>query len=242
MTFLPLVAALTWTVALIIDNEPLGADGSLLAGVGMIALAGVSVVGMTITGARWAHRLGFVSVGTGLLVAAIRSVDAVWIVGLIASVTAGSALLMPQVTSKMRKLPAATGPPRAAVVLPLVLLAVPFVLGLVAEGSGTWPVLVPGLTAPVFAYAYARVVPGGLTGVRVGWPLLVIATAPFLEVAAASVSLSVAVAVLAIAWRGDVKAAFHPPAEKGSTYPIPPELAPDEILDAANIDDRGRKK
>jgi hypothetical protein len=34
--------------------------------------------------------------------------------------------------------------------------------------------------------------------------------------------------------------AFYPPRETGKAYPIPPELAPKEVLDAAEIDERGR--
>ncbi len=48
------------------------------------------------------------------------------------------------------------------------------------------------------------------------------------------------VAVVIAAWHPAVKASYHPPVEAGTSFPIPPELAPGEILDAAEIDDSGR--
>lgn len=242
MTLLPLVAALAWTVAILADGEPLGAAGSLLTGVGMLSLAAVSMIGMTITGGRWAHRLGMVSVLAGLVVAALRPVDPYWVVALAISAAAGASLFMPQVTSRIRKLPAATGPPQTAVLLTLILLAMPFVLGVFAASSKFWAISAVGLTAPLFAFGYSRVIPGGLLGVRVIWPGLSLALSPLLSLPAAVAAAIGAVSIAALAWRSEVKAAFHPPREEGSTYPIPPELVPGEILDAARIDDRGHRK
>lgn len=242
MTLLPLVAAIAWTAALIASNEPLGSAGSLLAGIGILSLSTVSVVGMTITGGRWAHRLGMLSVTAGLVIAAIRPVDLAWSLALAASTLAGVSLFMPRVTGSIRQLPAATGPPQTAVVVPLVLLSVPFVLGVLAGSSQPWALLTVGLSAPVFAFGFARVIPGGLIGIRVVWPLLSLGLAPFLGLPAAGVAVLTALGVAALAWRDEVKAAFHPPREPGSTYPIPPELVPGEILDAADIDDRGRRR
>jgi hypothetical protein len=242
MTLLPLVAAIAWTVALIAGSEPLGPAEALLAGIGLLSLGTVSVVGMTITGGRWAHRLGVLSVTAGLVIAAMRPVDGFWFFALAASTVAGASLFMPQVTGRIRRLPAATGPPQTAVVVTLVLLSVPFALGVLAGSSQAWALLTVGLSAPVFAFGFSRVVPGGLIGVRVVWPLMALGLAPFLGVAAAIVAVLAAVGVAAMAWRPEVKAAFHPPRESGSTYPIPPELAPGDVLDAADIDDRGRRR
>lgn len=242
MTLLPLVSAIAWIVALIASGEPLGPAGALLAGIGLLSLTTVSVVGMTITGGRWAHRLGILSVAASLVVAGIRPLDGFWFLGLAGSTVAGAALFMPQVTGRIRKLPPASGPPQSAVVLTIVLLSVPFVLGVLARSSEPWAALTVGLSAPVFAFGFSRVIPGGLVGIRVVWPLLAVALSPLLSLAAATAVVLTALIVVALAWRSDVKAAFHPPREAGSSYPIPPELVPGEILDAADIDDRGRRK
>lgn len=242
VTGLPLVAALAWTVALIADSEPFGAVGALLIGVGILTMSTVSVVGVTIAGGRWAHRLAVASAAAGLVIAAIRPIDGFWVAGLVASTAAGSAMFIPQVTSRVRKLPAAGGPPQAAVVAPLVLLGAPFLIGIASNQPPAWPTLTIGLSAPLVAFVFARVIPGGLMALRLLWPLLAIALAPMLGMPAAVVSAALGALVALLAWRPEVKAAFHPPREEGSAYPIPPELAPEDVLDAAHIDDRGRPK
>lgn len=242
MTALPLVAALAWTLALVIDNQPFGAVGALLVGVGILAVSAVSVVGMTVAGGRWAHRLGVVSVVEGFVVAAMRPIDLLWIMGLVLTVATGSALFLPQVTSRIRKLPAAAGPPKAAIVAPLLLLTAPFLIGVTIDGSAMWAALMVALTAPLAAYWFSRVLPGGLVAIRLVWPILAIALAPLLRVPAGVVTVLLGSAVALVAWRPEVKVSFHPPSEPGTSYPIPPELAPQDILDAAHIDDKGRRR
>ena len=242
MTALPLVAALAWILALVVDAGPLGSEGALLAGVGLVTIAAVSVVGMTVTGGRWARRLAMVSVGAGLIIAVIRAIDGYWIAATAASIVAGSVLFLPGLSRRIRKLPAAAGPPQTAVLLSLGLLTVPFVLGVVAAGDAAWPELAIGLTAPLFAFFYARVIPGGLLGVRVIWPVFALGVFPLLSTPANWVTVVLSVGIAALAWRPEVKASFHPPRETGTRYPIPPELAPRDILDAARLDDKGRPK
>ncbi len=242
MTALPLVAALAWTTALIADREPFGSAGALLAGVGLIVISTVAVVGMTVTGGRWSRRLALVSVVAGLTLAVMRPIDGFWFVATAASVVAGSALFAPSLTARIRRLPAAAGPPQSAVLLTTVLLAVPFPLGVAAGRSDAWAVLLVGLTAPLFAYLFARVVPGGLLGVRIVWPLLALSLVPALALTTGLLSAVAALAVGSLAWRSEVKASFHPPRQTGTSYPIPPELTPEDVLDAAQLDDRGRPK
>lgn len=242
MTALPLLAALAWTAALIAGSGSLSPAAALLAGVGLLTISVVSVVGMTVTGGRWAHRLGLGSVAAGLVIAVIRPIDGFWATGLVASAVAGSVLFAPGVTSRIRKLPAAAGPPQAAVLVAVVLLTSPFLIGVALGGASDWPALVVGLGAPVAAFAYARVIPGGLISIRLAWPALAIALAPLLDLPAAGMSVALAAVVAVIAWRPEVKTSFHPPREAGTTYPIPPELAPEDVLDAAGIDDKGHRK
>lgn len=242
MTFLPLVAALVWTAALITDPEPLGSARAMLTGISLLGMSSVSVVGMTVTGGRWAHRLGVGAMAACLIVAALRPIDWLWWGGLAMSVIGGSALFLPKVTSRLRRIPAAAGPPRAAVVAPIALLAAPFVLGILPKGTETWPVLVVGISAPIVALWFSRVIPGGLAAIRLLWPLGAIAFAPLLGLSAGIASAVLGLGVAVVAWRPEVKTAFHPPREIGTTHPIPPELTPGEILNAAKIDERGRPK
>jgi hypothetical protein len=238
----PLVAAVLWTAALAVDPGPLAPWSVLLVGLGLLSMSAISVIGMVLVGGRWARYTAFASVGAGLLVAVARPVDAIWLAALAASITAGGLLFLPRVTDRIRRLPSAAGPPPRAVAVPLILAATPYAIGLAAWDQPTTAPVVVGLTALATALWYSRVLPGGLYAVRLIWPLLAIGLAAFQPIAAAVVSVVTGVTVLALAWHHDVEVAFHPPRETGRVFPIPPELTPREILDAAELDEQGRPR
>jgi hypothetical protein len=70
--------------------------------------------------------------------------------------------------------------------------------------------------------------------------MLALGLAPFLGLLPGVAAVLVAVIVAAFSWRPEVKASYHPPREVGSTFPIPPEMTPPDVLDAAHVDDKGR--
>ncbi len=238
--FAPLAATLFWVAALVADPGPFPTWPSvLLIGVGLLAMATAASTGLLVLGARWAYRLGWVVMTVCAGIAASRPIDAVWWVALVATVIAAGALFT--VHNRIRKLPSATGPPDRAVVLPLILLGAPTVLGLTTSGP-PWAVAALAAAALLAAFLYTRVVWGGLAFVRIGYPVISLAVIPFLDTPVLLAAVALAAAVLVLAWHPSVKTAFHPPRTPGSTFPIPPELAPGEILDAAGVDDRGRRK
>ena len=238
---LSLLAALTWTLV-IARNPAVTSASGLLMGLGLMATVSIATVGITLTGGRWTRWLALVGLAMTLAIALATPVDPLWLVGIgITSAAAGS-LFLRGVTSRIRKLVAASGPPPRAVAIPLLLVAAPFLYGVLAGSSPTLPLLLVGLAAPFAAFAYSRVVPGGLWAVRLVWPALAIGLSPLLDAATAVVSVALAGSVAYLAWHPSVKTSFHPPREKGSAYPIPPELAPEEILEVADIDERGRPR
>jgi len=236
----PLLAALLWIAALLVDPGPLAPASVLLIGVGLLVTTTVAVVGMVLTGGRWARRTALAMAIFTLAIAVVRPLDVLWVVSLIATVVAVAALFSPSVTGSIRKLPAAAGPPERAVLLPLLLLGMPAAIGLVAWDDPVAATLVVGLSAPVTSLWYSRVLPGGLLAVRIVWPAMAIGLAMLQSLPAGLVSLLGGCIVAALAWHPSVKVAFHPPRETGTSYPIPPELTPKEILDAAGLDERGR--
>lgn len=242
LTATTLLGSLVWTVALVVDNEPFSAAPALLLGVGMLAAATVATVGMIVVGGRWAHRLGLAALALTVVIAIVRDIDFMWIAGTIATAVALVALLSPTVTSRIRKLPSASGPPPPAITPPLLLLMTPALLGLVGNDATPWALLLVGLAAPSAAFLYSRVIPGGLLGIRLIWPLMTIALTPLLGWVAGLSAGAMALAVGTTAWDTSVKASYHPPRETGTMFPIPPELAPGEVLDAARIDEKGRRK
>ncbi len=238
----PLLAALLWVTALVVDPDPLAPGSVLLIGVGLLGLASVAVVGMIVTGGRWARRTGLVVTALTAVIAVVRPIDPIWVVALAATAVSGFAMFSGSVTGSIRKLPAATGPPRRAVLVPIILIGFPFCLGLAAWNEPTTGAMTVGLSAPIAALWYARVLPGGLLAVRVLWPALAIGLSITLGVRPGAVSLAGGLLVAVLAWHPSVKHAFHPPREVGTSFPIPPELAPREVLDAAKLDERGQPR
>jgi hypothetical protein len=236
----PLLAVLLWVTALLSDPGPLASGSVLLVGVGLLGLATVAGVGMIVTGGRWARRTGLLAMAFTLVIAAIRPIDPIWVASLAATAFSGVALFSGAVTGSIRKLPAATGPPRRAVLVPLILIGLPFLLGLASWDEPTTGAVVVGLSAPITALWYSRVLPGGLLGVRALWPALAVGLSITMGLAPGAVAVVGGVTIAVLAWHPSVKHAFHPPREVGTSFPIPPELAPREVLDTANLDERGR--
>lgn len=235
------LATLAWTVALIVDPTPLEAVPALVTGVGIVSMSTVAVVGMVAVGGRWAHRLGLTTLGLTVILAVIRPVDFVWYLAVASTTVSLIALLSPAITRTIRKLPSASGPPPRAVAPALLLLATPALLGLLGNAAEPWALAVVALSAPCVALLYSRVFPGGLLAIRLFWPMLAVVLSPWLGWWAGSAAVTLAIIVAVTAWDSSVKASYHPPHETGTTYPIPPELAPREVLDAAEIDERGNR-
>jgi hypothetical protein len=237
-----LLSALVWTIALVVDSEPFAGGPALLIGVGLLATATVATVGMIVVGGRWAHRLGLASLGISVVLAVLRDIDFMWVAGTAMTALALVAVLSPGLTDTIRQLPGASGPPPRAITPPLILLTAPAVLGFVGNDATAWALLVVGLSAPNVAFLYSRVLPGGLVAIRLVWPIMTLAMTPLLGWAAGSTAAVLAIAVGVSAWDRAVKASYHPPQEAGSALRIPPELTPKEVLDAAQIDDKGRRR
>jgi hypothetical protein len=234
------LAALSWVVAIVVDSTPLSAAPAFLVGLGLLTMSTVALVGMVVSGGRWAHRLGVAALGSGVILAIVRPIDFMWVVGVILTATALVALFSPTLMGSIRKLPSASGPPPRAVTPPLILLATPALIGFLGNEATAWALLVVGVSAPNVAFLYSRVIPGGLIAIRLLWPAMALALSPLLGWLAGGASAIIAIAVAAVSWDDSVKASYHPPREVGNTFPIPPELAPREVLDAAEIDDKGR--
>lgn len=236
------LAALSWVVALVVDSSPLGGAPAFLVGLGLLAMSTVSLVGMVVVGGRWAHRLGLAALGFQTVLAVIRPIDFMWVMSVVLTAVAMAAVLSPALMRTIRKLPSASGPPPRAVTPPLILLATPCILGFMGNEATVWALLLVGISAPNVAFLYSRVLPGGLLAIRLLWPATAIALSPLLGWWAGGAAAAIAIAVAAISWDDSVKASYHPPSETGTTFPIPPELAPREVLDAAEIDDQGRRR
>lgn len=199
-----------------------------------------AVTGMLLVRSRWARHLAMAVTGGHALVALMVPAGGWWSAAAIATASAALAIGSPWLDPHIRGRPPVSGPPTRALLVPLILVAVPLAIGL--SGGGGVVGLATGLTALLAAFWFVRVLPGALLAVRVLWPLVAVALAWPLGWPAGFASAVLGLVVAILAWGAEVRAAVVRLETRGSVVPIPPELAPPEILDAARIDDRGRPR
>ena len=114
----PLVAALLWALALGVDRGPLAPGSVLLIVTGLLGLTTVGMVGVTVTGGRWAHRTLLVAVAAMFLLAVVRPIDLLWGLALVSTLIAAIAVLSPgphgraAQASCRHRAASACGPPR----------------------------------------------------------------------------------------------------------------------------------
>lgn len=237
-----LVSTVAWMTDLVTSPGPFSPDAGALLGADLVVVGAVAATAITLGHARWALRTGVTTATAGLALALVLPVDGPWVVAVAASGTALVLLTARWTGAIVRGRPAAAGPPREAVLLSLLLLVLPGVaalLGWRGLGPAHWLVVVAAVAG---LFVYTRALPGALVAVRWAMPaVLVVATV--LDRGPARVAwLVAAAAVGGLAWRPGVRLAVRPLARQGTAVPILPELVPQDVLDAAGVDERGRPK
>lgn len=229
-----------WTVVLArgLHAHPPTAVVLMAASLWVVTLA--SIAGMLISRSHWARRLGLALTFGHAAIALIAPVDPGWWVGGALTMAAAVSVAGPWLNGYVRALPAAAGPPARAVVVPILLVGTPFAVGL-AGGDGIAAALVGGVALGA-AFWFIRALPAALMVVRVVWPLTGLVGGAFMGWPRGMVAAAMGLAVAIVAWDSSVTRAVVPLVERGSVVPIPPELTPKEILDAANLDDKGRRR
>ena len=218
------------------------ASSAFVIGAGLLLITAVSIVGMVAGASRWALRLAIGSAGAMVALGLVFPLTPWTVLAMALAGGAGAGLAGTSFDGLIRQRPPADGPPPRSVLLSLLLLVSPPVWALVAtDGLGT-PVVVAVVTAWVTMAWYVKAAPGALLAVRVVSPLVLATAAALGGLAVGLVIAATAAGLVALAWTVEARIAVHPLAEPGTTVPIPPELAPSDVLDAAGIDDRGRRK
>lgn len=233
-------SALAWAGRLLLGPGPFAAGPASLLAADLVVLAAVAVVGVLVAGSRWAHRLGMAVVAAGAGLGIVLPVDAGWVAAL--ALSAAALALAPALRAAVRRLPAADGPPPSAVALPLLLAVVPAITG-AAFPTGLTPLAWTAVAGSAVATAwYAKAWPGAVTAVRVLAPAAVASGAIGAGVPAGLVMVATAVGIALLAWSSGVRLAARPLVTAGRAVSIPPELAPAEVLEAAGLDERGRRR
>lgn len=235
-----LAATAAWTTALLLVPGDLNDTSVTLIGLSWWTLGAAAVVGMLVVRGRWARRLGIGVVATHGVVALLVPTSAWWISAVALSGLAAIGLAGPFIDPEIRQRPGAAPIPTRALLIPLILSSTPLAIGV--AGTGGWAPLTGGVGALVVAAWFLRAMPGALLVVRLGWPLMALGLGVIAGGWGGSVLALLGMAVAVAAWHRTVATALHPLTKRGSVVPIPPELTPGVVLDAADIDDRGRRR
>lgn len=214
----------------------------VMIGVGHLMLTAVTIVAALVGAARWAVTTGIALVAALAVPAVVHPIGPAWVVMVTAGGLALTGLLGTGLRGTVRQRPSADGPPRKASALTLGMLAIPLVIG------GTQPAGVDAsdwlLTTATLALAiwYSQARPSAVWAVRLLLPVMAITAAIILPLPLGLVAVVVYSVLAWLAWSVDARIAVIPLASPGRSVPIPAELAPGEILDAAGLDSRGRPK
>jgi hypothetical protein len=178
-----------------------------------------------------------------LALLAVRPADAWTVVTVVLAVPALVLLLAPATTSSwLRQRPRTDGPTPWVVALVLGLLASPTAAGLAAADGLELLHGLFAIAAVGFAWVFARAHVGGLWAARLAYPILGVLAALSSPIAGAIALTAYVGGVTVLAWRREALRAVQPLAPpRVPVYPIPPELAPSEVLGAAGYDDAGRR-
>jgi hypothetical protein len=235
-------SSLLWMIRLIGGDTPLDQGPAALLGANLVVLAVIAVVAMLVARSRWGRWLGIGLAAAGGVLAVALPVDGWWMAAVATTAVAGAGLAGTWTKGVVRDLPPAAGPPPEGVLIPIGLLMVPAMAALVGH-DGLQPrhrLVAAGAAAVAFLYSKAG--PGALLAVRVLAPLGLAVAGWFEGWPAGLVWIGVAVGLVVVAWRVGARLAIRPLVTQGRPVPIPPELVPGEILDAAGLDERGRPR
>ncbi len=224
--------------ALSLASSPFHESSALLLSAGLVLFTLVAVTGLLLARARWSVRacaaVAICWIGIAVIVASPTA-----IAGATAATGALAGAAGPWMGRWARHTSFVDGPPPMAVVALLLLLSTPVALALGSPGGvGALHWSFAGWALGL-AFALSRALKGSLSLLRVVHPVasaaLVVVEGPGALPAAV-----LGVAAAALGWLRDVAASItHRPPE---SVPIPPELAPTEVLDAAGVDESGRRR
>ncbi len=238
---LVMLAAIVWTINLTASPQRWGRDGALVVACGLLAASGVAVVLVLVQSSPLGYRLAWsVLVIEGVL-AAVGAVTPLWWAGVALLAALGAVLADATLGGWIRQEPPPTPIPAPAVALSLILLGAGPATALIPVAAGLrW---LPGLTGVswLVLFWFVRRLPGREWAPRLATPLLA-AAGWLLPPPVRWVWIGAMVTAAVLAWTSGTRLAVRPLVERGHPIPIPPELAPADVLHSAGIDERGRRR
>ncbi|NND13001.1 MAG: hypothetical protein HKO10_03490 [Acidimicrobiia bacterium] len=231
-----LLAGGMWAVNLMLQPG----EGHQVLAFSLLAVSVVGSLGMVLSRGLWSRRLTQIAmitlVGLPLVVQ-----PGWWIFASSLAAVAFFVVSTPWGQEGLRKLPPAEPIPDQAVVLSLGLLGLPAVAAIgQLEGGGLgltlWAIAVFSMAA-----LYSRAQAVGLWSIRILLPTITIPLVIGSPILAAVVIAGATTALVALSWHPQALAAITEATPRRVTpLPIPPELIPEEFMNAAGYDSSGR--
>jgi hypothetical protein len=236
-----MLTSLAWTIDLAATSRPWVPEAAAVLGAGLLVAAAVSVVLILVQSSPLGYRLAWGLLVVEGIIAAVGPVTPLWWTGVALLAVTGALLTDASLGGWIRQRPPATPVPGPAVALSLILLGVGPAAALVsgANDPGRLPLLT-AVTWLVLAW-YVRRWPGREWAPRLATPVLA-AAGWLLPAPTRWVWVAGMVAAVALSWTSATRLAVRPLVERGHPIPIPPELAPADVLHSAGLDKRGRPR
>ncbi len=237
-----LASSTVWAIVVVSTATRLSTSAAALLGLDVVVLAAVVVAGMLLGRSRWSRASALGLLGLQLVFVPALPTGGWRLVALALTGVAAVGVAGPWLRSWLRHLPNAEGPPASVVVLLLGLLGLPAVAALANPTGTAWGSWLLAAVAVVAAWAFGRAWVPALWVLRLG---LLPAGIPALFQSTrfgAAILLAAIVALAALSWSRDVGLVVRPLLpQRADVFPIPPELAPPDVLREAGYDERGRR-
>jgi hypothetical protein len=234
-------ATISWSLLIAADG-PWAADAAALIGATMVALAAIAITGVLVASSRWGRWLSVGVAAVAPLLGIAVPIGAWWVTNLVASTIVLAAFAGTATSGVVRRLPRADGPTPRVVAFILGLATIPLLVGVVSpDGLGSPEWIMAGASA-LAAVAYSKATDFSVIGVRVMYPIVAVIAVLLAGWPRGVIWFAIGTVVTAAAWQRDIRVAVHPPSERGHAVPMLPEMVPGEILEAAGLDEHGKRK
>lgn len=230
-----LLTAIYWAVWLFASPPPWTAIATAVIGTGILLAATVAIAGILLEHSRLAYKVGWGWLGSIALVALLRPLGPGWFIGVLMAGLTALTMANRTLDGWIRSEPPVAPVPNRAIGLALLLLANPTVTAIAtaARSASILPWL--ALVCWFVLFWYVRRLPGAMGILRGGLPLLA-GAGWWLADPARPVWMMMAAVAAFLAWTSATRLAVRPLVDRGSRILIPPELLPDEIRRAVDID------
>lgn len=238
-----MLAGLLWSARVSFGTSPWGDGAAGLVSAELLMLAAIAAVATLLAPGRWVRVLLAAVAAVHAALAILLAVDPIWVMALTSSVAATGLAWSAWLDEWYRGGIKPDKVPARATLLALGLVVLPGVVGatgLPEVSTAGWVVAAGG---GALGWAYSRALPGSLWLARLAVLPAAAAAAIGREPALAVALVLFGMGLTVLAWTADARLAVQPlTPRRVETMSILPEMVPEELMEGAGFDRRGRRK